>query len=141
MATGTPPAPEADEEAPDVGTRGLVGGLAEDVGPLLSAHVALAKQEVSEGAKAKAAGAGMLIGTIVLLWLAVQGLLIAAGAALALVVPVWAAALIVSGVLLLLGVILALVGRRLLATPITVDTTRSEVEQTVRVVRERLGRA
>lgn len=116
-------------------------GLVDEARALLQGILGLARIELAAGAKAKATGAGLLAATAVLGWLALKALLVAAGAALALVMPVWAAALVVAGVLLLVGAILVAVARPKLATPVSADAAREEAEETVRVLRERLGRS
>jgi Na+-transporting NADH:ubiquinone oxidoreductase subunit NqrB len=63
--------------------------------------------------------------------LAFQGVLIALALALALVLPGWAAALIVSSVLLLAGAVLGLLGKRRLAAKLSLATTRQNVEEDV----------
>lgn len=112
--------------------------VAEDVTALVRAEIDLAKAELMEGVRAKATGMGLLVGTAVLAWLAVQGLLITAGLALALVLPGWAAALIVSAVLLLIGAILALVARRKLQAPVGVSAAKEQAQQDVDWAKQRL---
>jgi hypothetical protein len=85
---------------------GLIKSLADDVTRLFSQEVALAKSEVAAalnhiktGVLSLAIGLGVLFtGFIVLLFAAV--------AALALVVPFWMAALIVGGVITVIGLVL-----------------------------------
>jgi len=67
----------------------------------------------------------------VLGWLVLQGLLIAAGLALALVMPGWAAALVVCAVLIVIAVILALIARKKLGTPVSVDQAKTNVQEDV----------
>src|SRR5687767_12794139 len=90
---------------PTLGVGAAGKAVAEDVSALVQAEIALAKAELSSGLKAKATGAGAFGAAAVCAWLALQGLLIAAGFALALVVPGWAAALIVTGVLVLIAAV------------------------------------
>ncbi|HWB72287.1 MAG TPA: phage holin family protein [Egibacteraceae bacterium] len=103
--------------------------MVEDASALIRAEIALAKTELTRAVKAKATGGGLLVGAGVCGWLALQGLLLAAGFALALVLPGWAAALVVSVLLLMAAGVLALVGRRLLATPVSIETTKHNVEE------------
>lgn len=116
---------------PTVGAGAAAKAVAEDASALVRAEIQLAKAELAESAKTKAAGAGLLAGAGILGWLALQGLLVAAALALALVVPGWAAALIVSAALLAIGGILALVGKGKLATPVSIDTTKHNVREDV----------
>jgi uncharacterized membrane protein YqjE len=125
---------------PTVGVGAAGKAVAEDVSALVRAEIALAKAELAGGAKAKASGAGALAAAGVMAWLALQGLLITAGFALALVVPGWAAAAIVTGALLLLALIAGLVGKRKLATPVSLNTTKASVEEDVAWTKSHLGR-
>ncbi|CAN5817033.1 hypothetical protein BH23ACT10_BH23ACT10_00540 [soil metagenome] len=116
---------------PTVGAAAAVKAVAQDTSELVRAEIDLAKAELTHGIKANAIGAGLLIGAAVMMWLAVQGLLIAAGFALALVVPGWAAALIVAVVLLIVGGVLAKIGLGRLGTPVSVDQTKANVAEDV----------
>ncbi|MDP8971472.1 MAG: phage holin family protein, partial [Actinomycetota bacterium] len=80
-----------------VGAAAAARAVAEDASALVRAEIELAKAEVMQSVKVKAAGSGLLVGAAVCGWLAIQGLLLTAGLALALVLPGWAAALVVSG--------------------------------------------
>jgi hypothetical protein len=102
-----------------------------DTAELIRAEIALAKAEVEQSIREKVAGAGLLVGAGALAWLGVQGVLIALALALALVLPGWAAALIVSSVLLLAGAVLGLLGKRRLAAKLSLATTRQNVEEDV----------
>lgn len=134
---GAPADGQADEPKFSFGPRPTVGvgaagkAVAEDISNLVKAEIALAKAEVTDGIKGKAMGAGALIAAGIVGWLALQGLLITAGFALALVLPAWAAAAIVTGVLLLITLIAALIGKKKLATPVSLDTTKANVEEDV----------
>jgi hypothetical protein len=116
---------------PTIGVGAARKAVADDIPALVKAHVELAKAELASGAKDKAAGAGAFAVAGAMGWLALQGLLITAGFALALVVPAWAAALIVSVVLLLIAGGAALVGKRKMSTPVSLDVTKAKVEEAV----------
>lgn len=116
---------------PSIGAGPAAKAVAEAASDLIRAEKELAKAEITEAVKAKSTGAGLLAGAGILGWLAVQGLLITAGLALALVLPAWAAALIVSVVLLAGGGALAVAGKNKLATPASLDTTKHNVEEDV----------
>jgi hypothetical protein len=113
------------------GARDAARAVLEDITALVRAEVGLAKAEVEQSVREKAAGAGLLAGAGALVWLGAQGLLIALALALALVLPGWAAALIVSGMLLLAGAALGLLGKRRLAAKLSLDTTRRNVEEDI----------
>lgn len=123
---------------PTIGAANALKAVAQDTTALVRAEIDLAKAEVSEGLKANGIGIGAALGAAVLMWLAVQGLLIAAGFALALVVPGWAAALIVTGVLILIAAILGLVARNKLGTPVSVEQAKTNVQEDVQWVRTHL---
>lgn len=116
---------------PTIGVGAAGKAVAEDLSALIKAEIALAKAELSGGAKDKAAGAGAFVAAAILGWLALQGLLITAGFALALVVPAWLAALIVSVVLLLIAGVAAMIGKGKIKTPVSLETTRANVEEDV----------
>lgn len=124
---------------PTIGISAAGKAVAEDIPALIKAHVELAKAEVSAGAKDKAAGAAAFTVAGAMGWLALQGLLIAAGFALALVVPAWLAALIVSVVLLLIAAVAAMIGKRKMKTPVSLDVTKAKVEEAVAWTKSQLS--
>jgi hypothetical protein len=81
---------------------------------LLATELALFKAEMAAKAKAAGIGAGLLIGALVFVFFAVGVLITAAVFAFALIVPGWLAALIVAGILIVLAIIAALIGRAML---------------------------
>lgn len=113
--------------------------VAEDISALVNAHMELTKAEVARTAKDAATRAGAFGAAGVLGWLALQGLLVTAGFALALVVPAWAAALIVSAVLLLGAAVAALVGKRK-KTRVSLEATKATVKQDVDTIKTHLGK-
>lgn len=125
---------------PTIGAGAAAKAVAEDASALVRAEIELAKAEITASVKPKAAGAGMLVGAGVLAWLAVQGLLVTAALALALVLPGWAAALVVTVILLIGGGVLGLIGKRKLATPVSLDTTKQNVEEDVAWAKSHLSR-
>lgn len=114
---------------PTVGAGPAAKAVAEDASKLVRAELELAKAELTKAAKEKATGAGLLVGAAVLGWLAAQGLLITAALGLALVLPAWAAALIVSAVLLVGGAVLGLVAKGKLTAPMSLETTKRNLEE------------
>lgn len=115
--------------APNGRASAAVKAVADDASALVRAEIALAKAEIAQSVREKALGGGLLTAAAVLAWLGAQALLVAAGFALALVMPAWAAALVVAGALLLAGVVFALVGRRKVATPVRIDTTKTNIAE------------
>jgi hypothetical protein len=125
---------------PTIGAGAAVKAVVDDTRDLVKAEIDLAKAELSAAVQAKATGAAMFAVAAVLGWLGLQGLLITAGFALALGVPAWLAALIVTLVLLLVAGIAALLGRRRLSTPVSLDETKRNVQEDVAVARARMSR-
>jgi hypothetical protein len=89
----------------------LVERLTADVRTLVRDELELAKREMSAKAKRAGAGAGLFGGAAVFALCGVGALFVTVGAALALVLPAWTAALITAAALLLAAGIAALVGR------------------------------
>lgn len=111
----------------------LVADISHEMSGLVRAEIELAKAEVKAGVTKGGMGAGLLAGAaffaliaFILLCFAGAYGLVAAG------LPEWAAFLVVTGVLLLLAAVLALVGRGRLrqvsAPQRTIDTAKASVE-------------
>ena len=89
----------------------LVSQLTEQMSTLVRDELTLARMEMVEKGKRAGAGAGLLGGAGVIALYGLGALFVTAGAALALVLPVWAAALIVTVVLFAIAGIAALIGK------------------------------
>ncbi|MBJ6646747.1 phage holin family protein [Streptomyces griseoincarnatus] len=120
----------------------LVGQATEQISRLARQEVALAKEELAEKGRRAGVGGGMLgaagaFGYAGLLALAATGI-----AALDLVLPLWAAALIITGVLFAIAGVLALTGRGQLrrATPPKPERTLGSVKADVEEIKERAHR-
>ena len=116
----------------------LLRRLREDVANLIRTEIELAKAEVQAKLKVHAVAVGLIAGGAAFLLLGLFALVGAAIFALALVVPYWAAALIVGAVLLLIALLLAFLGQRSikktgLPTP---DAAVAEALATVEMVKE-----
>ncbi|WP_322726679.1 phage holin family protein [Streptomyces spongiae] len=129
----TRPARPAAAEHHSVGE--LVGQATEQLSTLVRQELALAKEELAEKGRRAGRGGGLLgaagaVGYVGLIALAGTG-----AAALSLVLPVWAAALIVTGALFVIAAVLAVAGRSQLrrATPPkpaqTINSVRADVEE------------
>lgn len=90
----------------------LIGSLPDQVRELVQREIDLVKAELIEKVKAIGTGAGLLVGAAIVALLFVGVLLSLAIIGLSYVLPAWAAALIVAGVLLIVAVVLALLGKR-----------------------------
>ncbi|HEV2639315.1 MAG TPA: phage holin family protein [Actinocrinis sp.] len=123
------PVPPADQS---VGA--LVSQASEQLSLLVRQEIKLARAEMTQKAKRVAIGGGMFGGAGLTALFAVQALVVAGIAGLALVLSVWAAALIVAGALLAVTGILALagrseVGRGLPPTPqAAIESTKADIE-------------
>ncbi|MEU0075125.1 phage holin family protein [Streptomyces sp. NPDC006332] len=138
--TGTMTPRPAHDEHHSVGE--LVGQATEQLSRLVRQEVALAKVELAEKGRRAGRGGGLIgaagaVGYAGFLALAGTG-----AAALSLVLPVWAAALIVTGVLFALAAVLAATGRAQLrrATPPTPERALGSVKADVEEIRERAHR-
>lgn len=104
---------------------------------LLSAELALFKAEMAAKAKAAGVGAGLLVAALVFVFFALGVLITASVFAFALIVPGWLAALIVAGILIVLAIVAALVGRAMLrrGLPPVPDDLGTELRADVRALR------
>lgn len=103
----------------------LLTSLPEQVQELVQREIQLVKTEIAEKLKALGAGAGLLLGAAVTFLFFVGVLLTLAIIGLSYVMPDWAAALVVAGVLLIVAVILGIVGYRVLMRGIPPVPTES----------------
>ena len=123
-------------------TADLVRQLSQQVSTLVRDELALARIEMVEKGKRAGTGAGLLGGAGVMALYGVGGLLVTAGAALALVMPVWAAALIVTVVLFAAAGIAALLGKKQVSQALPPEPTdamasgRRDVETVKTAIRE-----
>jgi MFS family permease len=132
-ATGVGP----HDDLNTVSTGELVRRLSTQLSDLIRRELELARNELTAKGKRAGAGAGLTgAGGVVALY-GVGALIAAAIAGLALVLPVWLSALIIGVVLLLIGGLLALIGRSQLrrATPAVPQEAVQGVQQDVATVR------
>jgi uncharacterized membrane protein YqjE len=114
-------------------TADIMQTVVRDMGDMVRAEIRLARAEMTEKAKKAGVGAGLMGGAAVVGLLAGASLTAAAIAALALVLPVWASALIVCVLLACLGGALFAAGRSKFKAvqPVpqrTVQTLKDDVE-------------
>ena len=133
----TPPAVAAETSTGD-----LVKHLSEQVSLLIRDELKLAEYEMTAKAKRAGRGAGMFGGSGLLALYGIGCLLTAAIIGLALVVPAWAAALIVGGALLIIAGIAAMIGKSQFgrATPAVPEQTVQSVKADVEEIKERAHR-
>jgi hypothetical protein len=117
--------------------------LLADIRLMLELEAELAKLEVKDKASRLGIAGGILSGAAVVALLALGTLIAAAVAGLAIVLPLWAAALIVGTVLVVVAVVMFLVGRARmravgsLAPTAMIETAREDVAW-IRLEAERL---
>ena len=112
----------------------LARDVVSDALRLVRVEIDLVKARFSRMLKQAGIAAGILLAAALVAGLGGIGLLVAAGIALAIVLPAWAAALIVAGALLLGGAATGMLGVRLLRAamqarihgPVDIETERQE---------------
>lgn len=122
----------------DTSTGELVSRLTEQVSTLVRDELRLAQAELSEKASHAGKGVGLFGAGGLLGFLGAAGLVTTAILALALVLPAWAAALVVSLALLASAGVAGLLGKKQVdqATPLTPERTKESVQQDVAQVKE-----
>jgi Putative Actinobacterial Holin-X, holin superfamily III len=111
----------------------LLRSLLADIRLMLELEAELAKLEVKDKGSRLGIAGGILSGAAVIALLALGTLIAAAVAGLAIVLPLWAAALIVGTALVVVAVVMFLVGRARmravgsLAPTATIETAREDV--------------
>ena len=139
----TTPAGASPPDDPTNATTGeLVTRLSTQVSELVRGEIALAKAELAAKGKRAGIGAGMLGTAGVLALYGLGALITTVIAALALFLPVWAAALIVAVVIFIVAGALGLLGKNQLqrATPPVPENTVESVKRDVAAVSERIKR-
>lgn len=115
---------DIERESKSIGE--LIAGVTDSLKHLVRSEIDLAKVEMRNAAGKLGGGAGLLAAAGVFALFTFALFLTAAVAALALVLPVWASALIVGIVLLLVTVALGLAGRKKLQAASPVPTAAIE---------------
>jgi uncharacterized membrane protein YqjE len=95
--------------------RELVGGVADDAQNLVRGEIALARVEIGEKLTSAMTGLIWVIAGLLFGFSALVILMIAAAAALTLVMPAWAASLIVAAIAIVIGLIAVRTGMGLLS--------------------------
>jgi hypothetical protein len=126
----------------EASTAELVNRLTDQVSHLIRDELRLAQVELTQKGKKAGLGAGMFGGAGLVALYGVGALVTAGIAALALVLPVWAAALIVAVGLFLVAGVLALTGKKEIqqATPPVPAEAVDGVKRDIETVKERAHR-
>jgi hypothetical protein len=104
-------------------------------------QVELARIELTEAVSERAKGVGLMVAAAVLGLFAVGFAAASGSAALDLVLPTWAANLIVAAVFILVSAVVALVGRHAMRTaPTTPERTRETLKEDARWAKQQLAR-
>jgi uncharacterized membrane protein YqjE len=123
--------------ASDLPTRDLLRGIVSDAGELIRAEIQLAKAELRANLHASVTMAKGMVAAAVLALIGVTLLLVTVIFALANVLPGWAAALIVSGVVLAAaGISFGVAWAKRIRQPLA--RTRDQLKEDVRWAKERL---
>jgi uncharacterized membrane protein len=131
--------------APSVGGQrplgSVVASVVDGLRTLARKHAELAKIEASEAVSVRAKGAGMFGAAGVLALYAIGFAAATAAAGLAVVLPVWAAILIVTVLLLIVAGVLVLIGRRTMRTaPQPGERIRETLKEDARWARQQISR-
>ncbi len=120
----------------------LVSQASQQLSQLVREELRLAQAEMSEKGKRFGKGGGMFGGAGVVAFVGLQALAATAIAALALALPVWASALIITGVLFAIAAVLATMGKKQVgrAKPPTPEQAIDSVRADVAEIKERAHR-
>ncbi|WP_328773856.1 phage holin family protein [Streptomyces sp. NBC_00286] len=126
----------------DSGSREAVGDLVQRASQLVRDEMRLAQAEMTEKGKRFGKGGGLFGGAGLVGIFALQALLATAIAALSLVLDVWAAALIVAGVLAVITALMATLGRQQVgkASPPRPEQAMDSVKADVAEIKEKAQR-
>ncbi|MER7659952.1 MULTISPECIES: phage holin family protein [unclassified Streptomyces] len=120
----------------------LVSQASQQLSQLVREELRLAQAEMTQKGKRFGKGGGMFGGAGIVAFIGLQALAATAIAALVLVLPLWAAALIITGVLFVIAAILAAMGKKQvgMATPPTPERAIDSVKADVAEIKERAHR-
>ena len=115
----------------------LVADATHDIEGIVRGEIALAKAEVTDGAKVLGKGVGLLAGAVFLVLMGVVFLLHSAAWGISTWLPVWAGYLIVAVVVLIIAAILALLGKKSLETARPApERAIDQAQRTIAVIKE-----
>jgi hypothetical protein len=138
-AAGTAPPAVGPEQLDPRSTAEVLRSVVANLQALVKKEIELAKLEITEIVTARLTAVGLFVGAAVL-GLFILGFVGVTGAkALSLVLPEWAAWLIVTGIYTLIAAILGLIGaRKLKHPPSTPERTKRNYEETVEWAKNRV---
>jgi len=137
--TGSPGSPPPSEARRPLGA--VIASAVDGVRTLVRKQVELARIEMTEAVAVRAKGAGMMAAAAVLGLFALGFAAAAASAALDLVLPAWAAHLIVSAVFVAIAGALILAGRHAMRTaPTAPERTQETLKEDARWAKQQLAR-
>jgi uncharacterized membrane protein YqjE len=138
----TPTGATISSDPTNATTGELVTRLSAQISELVRGELTLAKAELAQKGKRAGIGAGLAGTAGVLALYGVGALITTVIAALALVLPVWAAALIVAVVIFIVAGVLGLLGKNQIqrATPPVPENAVESVKRDVATVSERIKR-
>jgi hypothetical protein len=139
MTAVNPPSPQSGSEEP-VGE--LVQRASQQLSQLVREEMRLAQAEMTQKGKRFGVGGGLFGGAGLVGVLALQALAATVIATLALALPVWASALIVTAVLAVIAAVLAVTGKQQIskATPPVPEQTMDSVKADAAEIREKAHR-
>ena len=118
----------------------LVADATHDLEGIVRGEIALAKAEVTDGAKVLGKGAGLLAAAVFLVLMGFVFLLHSAAWGIAEWLPVWAGYLIVAVVVLIVAAVLALMGKKALETARPApERAIDQAQRTIAVIKEPFG--
>ncbi len=120
----------------------LISRLSEQTSTLIRDEMGLAQAEMTAKAKHAGTGLGMFGAGGLLAFFGIAGLITTAILALALVLPAWASALIVTVILFIAAAVVSLMGKKQVeqATPAAPERTVANLKQDVAQVKEHATR-
>lgn len=118
----------------------VIASVVNGAGELIRKHVELARIEASEAVSVRAKGAGMMAAAAVFGLFAVGFVAAAGSSALDLVLPTWAAELIVGGLFVVIAGVLVLVGRRAVENAPKPERTQATLKEDARWARQQIAR-
>lgn len=118
----------------------VIASVVNGAGELVRKHVELARIEATEAVAERAKGTGMMAAAGVVAVFALAFVAAAGSSALDLVMPTWAAQLIVGGVFVLIAGVLVLVGRRQVQNAPMPEKTQQQLKEDARWAKQQIAR-